>query len=187
MRNGSDVRRRLWVLFPLGLALVGCQNRCKTERLYLGDQISTGTITYGTTGPSDTFGCVDPSSQTKSCIQAPDTCASVSFISRASSGCTALDLEVRLDSFHSGRVIPLPSADVTVNAVLHDADLSSDAGVEKEPLALVEGNVSVTVSLNNFDARFNLTLARPNGDLVTIKDGRAALLNARWMDERFCD
>jgi hypothetical protein len=130
---------------------------------------------------------IRPSDSAKSCMQAPDTCKSLSFVSSANGLCSAVVLEVRIGSFQSGASISLPSANVSVTAGLLDRYLPYDAGAEEETLTLIGGNVVVALSLNNFDVHFDLVFTRPNGDQVTIEDGRAALLDAQWKDDTFCN
>ena len=174
-----------WLLLG-GFLLAGCfPNKCRTQPLYEGNQLGAGTITYGEPPISRDI-CAGPAKSGVSCMQAPDACTSPSF---GSEGCTALILDVAMVRFQNGQVVALPSPDVTVAASLDDlyAHLPYDAGYGKEELTLVSGTVSVTISLNNFDAHFDLVFTRPNGDSVVIQNGRAALLNAQWTNVTSCE
>jgi hypothetical protein len=174
-----------WLLLG-GLLLAGCfPNKCRTQPLYEGNPVSEGTITYGEPPISRDI-CAGPAKAGVSCMQAPDACTSPSF---GSEGCTALILDVAMVRFQNGQVVALPSPDVTVAASLDDlyAHLPYDAGYGKEELTLVSGTVSVTISLNNFDAHFDMVFTRPNGDSVVIQNGRAALLRALWTNVTSCE
>jgi len=122
-------------------------------------------------------------------MQAPDACVNPSFGSNPNwvRECTALVLNVTFGSFQNGQVVLLPSPEVGVTFSLDDSYLFPDAGVGKEELTLVSGTVSVTISLNNFDAHFDMVFTRPNGDSVVIQNGRAALLNAQWTNVTSCE
>jgi hypothetical protein len=89
-------------------------------------------------------------------------------------GFEAFLLNLSYVTFKNGQVIALPSPDITVVASLNDSYLPYDAGLGKEDLTLVSGTVSVTISLNNFDANFELTFTRPNGtgSAIDRPDGR---------------
>ena len=142
-----------------------------------------GTLTYGQPPISKPYSAgPDPSAYP--CMQAPDTCTSVSF--GISYG--PLPLDVTVTPFVNGQVITLPSPDVTVTAYLDEssAGLPYDGGVWKLGLALVSGSLSVTVTLNNFDAHFDMTFTRPDGETVVIQNARAALLNASLKETRAC-
>ena len=102
-------------------------------------------------------------------------------------GCASLILNVTVATFQNGQVVALPSPDATVAASLDGFPYACDASVGKEELTLVSGTVSVTISLNNFDAHFDLVFTRPNGGSVVIQNGRAALLNAQWTNVTSCE
>jgi hypothetical protein len=123
-------------------------------------------------------------------MQAPDACTGPSFgcaDNFGSVGFEALLLNLTFVRFENGQTVALPSPDVTVVASLTDAYLPYDAGSGSEPLTLVSGTVTVDISLNNFDAHYDLVFTRSDGTTVTIQDGRAALLNASWQDITYCE
>jgi hypothetical protein len=119
-------------------------------------------------------------------MQTPEVCTNPSF---GLGGCGPLTLQVTLTKFANGQVTSLPTPDVNVVATLDDlyAALPYDAGYGKEALTLVFGTISVAISLNNFDAHFDMTFTRPNGDSLVIQNGRAALLDAAWKTRTFCN
>ena len=148
-------RWNVWAFLVGELVIAGCQgNKCRTQKVYQGDPVSAGTVTYGVPPISQTIVCAGPAQSGVSCMQTPDSCTSLAF---ESEGCAALILEVTIIQFQNGQVVVLPSPDVTVGAFLDDlyVTLPYDAGYGREDLTLVSGAVSATVSLNNFDARFN--------------------------------
>jgi hypothetical protein len=49
-------------------------------------------------------------------------------------------------------------------------------------LTLQSGTVSVNISLNNFDAQYDLTLTQPDGTSAITLGGEVAMLNATWND-----
>jgi len=172
---------RLYLVL-LSTVLAGCQtNKCQTPNIYTGTGVNSGTIAYGNSGTHEAFTCGGLGDLPHvECMQNPDSCTAISFGSIVNHTCTALELEVEINPFQNGALIQLPANNVTVKALLYDMYLPFDAGTALEPLTLVTGTVTVSISLNNLDAHFNLSLARPNGDLVTITDGRVALLDGYW-------
>ena len=192
----TEMARRGWhwgwcSLLLGGFLLAGCfPNKCRTQRVYQGTSISTGTITYGEPPVSESIACASPGDSAQRCMQSPDTCTSPSFgcdRNYGYAGFVALLLNVTSVAFQNDQLVALPSPDVTVAASLDDAYLPYDAGVGKEELTLVSGTVSVTISLDNFDAHSDMVFTRPNGDSVVIQNGRAALLNAQWTNVTSCE
>ena len=185
------LRHGLSASLVVGLVVAGCYgDKCQTQRVYQGTWISTGTITLGEPPLSGTIGCAKPGDSAEKCMQAPDACTSPSFGCDRNYGYVGFEaflLNLSYVTFKNGQVIALPSPDITVVASLNDSYLPYDAGLGKEDLTLVSGTVSVTISLNNFDANFELTFTRPNGSSVTIENGRAALLDAQWTNVTSCE
>jgi len=179
-----------WLLLG-GLLLAGCfPNKCRTERLYQGTSLSEGTIVYGQPPTSHVLTCASVGRPGQKCMQAPDGCIGPSFgcdRDWGDVGCASLSLNVTVAALQNGQVVALPSPDVAVAASLDGLPYTCDAGVGKEELTLVSGTVSVTISLNNFDAHFDMVFTRPNGDSVVIQNGRAALLRALWANVTSCE
>ncbi len=178
------------VLISVALATIfcaGCNNGtdCHTGKLYYGSLPPVqGTVTYGQPPVSQPFGGL-PDASSYPCMQAPTTCSLVSF----GAGSGAVTIAVTVAPFHNGQVIALPSPDVTVTASLNDAYagiIPYDGGAWQEALTLVSGTLTVTVSLNNFDAHFDMTFTRPNGGAVVIQNARAAMLNATSTETTTC-
>jgi hypothetical protein len=181
----------LWALLLGPLVVAGCgQNKCQTQHAYLGNSISSGTIAYGEPAVSTSLICGSVGESGQKCMQAPDTCTGPSFgcdNNWGYVGCASLGLSVTLVRFQNGQTIALPSPDVTVVASLDGLSYTCDGGPGMETLTLVSGTVTVDISLNNFDAHYDLVFTRPDGTTVTIQDGRAALLNASWQDITSCE
>jgi hypothetical protein len=57
----------LSLLLAVGFAgcFGGLGDKCNHQRLYEGNRISSGTITYGESGVTDGFGCAGPSDSAK--------------------------------------------------------------------------------------------------------------------------
>jgi hypothetical protein len=169
-----------------GLVIAGCQgNKCRTQNVYEGDPIEGGTVSYGVPPTTQTIDCAGPDQSGVSCMQTPDSCADFSF---GWVGCTAVTLDITVANFQNGQAVELPSPDVTVVASLNDliAGFTPPPGTYEENLTLGSGSVTVTISLNNFDAHFDMVLVRASGDIVVVQNGRAALLDASWKNETFC-
>jgi len=184
-------RSNLWALLLGGFLIAGCgQDKCQTQRYYHGTQISAGTITYGEPPVSNSIICGSVGESGQKCMQAPDTCASPSFgcdNNWGFVGCASLNLNVTVAGDQNGQTIALPSPEVVVVAALDGLSYTCDGGPGMENLALVSGTVSVKVSLNNFDAHYNMVFTAPDGGPVTIQDGEVGLQNANWKTETDCE
>jgi hypothetical protein len=157
---------------------------CETNKTYEGSfPPAQGTLTYGTPAVSIPFG-FGPGSDVYACMQAPSTCASVSFGVEGG----PLPIQVKVSALENGKTVALPSPNVVVSAQLNDVFLGLyyDGGVYQESLTLIAGSITVTVSLNNFDSRFDMTFTSANGSEVLIDNGRAAVLNAIWSQQTSC-
>ena len=176
------------ILTSMAIAVFACSGcvgkDCNTGKSYDGYvPPSQGTLTYGQPPVSQPFGG-GAGASVFPCMQAPDTCTTLSFGWDGG----PLPLKVTIAPLRNGQVITLPSPDVTVIASLDKryADLPHDAGSYWEDLTLVTGSLSVTVTLNNFDAHFDMRFTRPDGETVVIQNARAALLNATWTESTTC-
>jgi hypothetical protein len=186
-----DKRRwhwNFWALLFGTLVAFGCgQGKCKTQHVYQGDSTSTGTITYGEASLSNSFSCGKVGDSGQKCMQAPGACTTASFGcyndgSFNEVGCASLAFTVALARFQNGQVIVLPSPDVAVVASLDGLPYPCDSGIGIESLTLQSGTVSVNISLNNFDAQYDLTLTQPDGTSAITLGGEVAMLNATWND-----
>lgn len=174
-------------LFAMGLVAVGCDyGKCQTVRGYGGNRAIGGTVTYGSPPRTLKIDQGAPEESGVKCMQGPSSCSAFS-ISILPGG-VPLKAEIDLQPFHNGETVALPSPDVSVAAWLDDIDagLPYDAGASDEPLTLVSGTVTVTVTLNNFDAVFDMVFSRANGEAVTVRNGRIAALNASWSTSQIC-
>jgi hypothetical protein len=182
----------LWALLIVSL-VAGCgQDKCQTQHLYQGTSISTGSITYGEPAVSGNITCGIVGEPGEKCMQAPEACAVLSFGCYNNGGfndigCASLTLMVTLAGVQNGQVVALPSPNVTVVASLDGLSYSCDGGIGKEDLTLVSGTVTVDISLNNFDAHYDMTFTRPDGSSVVIQGGRVAMLDASWKDITSCE
>jgi hypothetical protein len=164
----------------------GCSSGkdCQTYKTYEGSvPPAQGTLTYGTPAVTIPFG-FGPGTDVYACMQAPSSCTSVSF--GLNNG--PLPIQVNVSTLENGKTVALPSPNVAVSAQLNDAllGLSHDSGVYQESLTLITGSITVTVSLNNFDSRFDMTFSSANGSGVLIQNGRAAMLDATWSQQTVC-
>jgi hypothetical protein len=158
---------------------------------YSGEGIAQGTVTYGQPQIAKTVSEGSPDLAAAACMRAPDTCASFAFVVTPTGGSlgSPLDAKVTIAGFQNGQRILLPSTDISVVAGLDDilAGFPHDAGVREELLTLVSGTVTVTITLNNFDAVFEMDFSRANGEPVTLTNGRIASMNASWTTSQFCN
>ena len=158
MNSALSTFRR--VMIPVTMTAVFCADcnngpDCNTGKAYDGSvPPAEGTVTYGQPPISQPFGG-SPGPSAYPCMQAPEACASVSFGSDSGE----LPVEITVAPLRNGQVIALPSPNVRVTASLNDAyaGIPYDGGAAREVLTLVSGTITVTVSLNNFDARFDMT------------------------------
>ena len=160
-------------------------NDCEKVKSYNGTTSQTqGTLTYGQPPVTKPFsGQANPTPD--ACMQTPDTCGSLSF---GCGGYGPLHMTVTANPFKNGQVITLPSPWVSISAYFDDGfvGLPYDGGAELETLTLVSGSITITISLNNFQAQFDMTFTKPNGDPVVIQNGQVALLNATLETNTVC-
>lgn len=158
-----------------GIACTSGQD-CQTVTAYVGyTSPNVGTVTYGQPSITKPFGSLANPAPT-ACMQAPGTCGSASF--GAWGG--PVYVAVSATPLRDGQAVALPSPEVSISAYLDDgfAGLPYDGGANRETLTLISGSISIMISLNNFEAQFDMTFARPGGDPVVIQNGHASMLNA---------
>jgi len=194
VRLGETAAGLLTLLVGAGALCGGCNwgKDCTTGHAYQGTPVTEGTVTYwdhyGGSPVTVSLVASEPDLSGLACMQAPATCSSLAFFAYGDPYTLqgALDLLVRLSSFQNAQPVALPSSDVVVMASLEGL-FPNDGGVGPETLTLTSGTVTVTLSPDNFDARFDMTFIGSSGDTVVVQNGRAESLNGRTYAFQNCD
>jgi hypothetical protein len=179
----------------LATASAGCGRKgCGTGTSYSGDMVTTGTVSYGQPTVSRTLTFSNVDSAALACMQAPASCPKLALGVDADALGNPLSLQVTVVAVQSAQTLILPSPDVMVVASFDDrtAGIASDPGGAAdggplgEPLTLTGGTLSIALTPDNLDARFDMTFVRASGDLVTLRSGRIACINGKAYTYQIC-
>ncbi len=194
LRKIQAISRLLLFFTGAGMLCTGCLGGkdCTTGYAYYGTSVTEGTWTY-----SDRFGSPPetvalqgsaPDSSGTACMQVPATCSTLGFFAYCGATKMSGDLTVyvRLSNFQNAQLVTLPSPNVVVAGLLEGL-YPYDGGVGDETLTPISGSLTATLSPNNLDVHFDMTLRGPGGEGAVIQNGRAASLNGHTTPVQNCD